>query len=116
MKNLTEYVNESHKDSELQDIFDLVLKYTPSAAEYNANDGSKDVLGQPLKRGDIILVSGVAYVNRLCPGVYIGPKGLQVEYILVDGYDPNDFRINHLSVGRTKCSNVFKIDEKLLKD
>ena len=116
MKSITEYVNESHKDSDLQDIFDLVLKYTPAAAEYNASDGSKDVLGQSLKRGDIILVCGVAYVNRLCPGVYIGPKGSQVEYILVDGYDPDNFRINQTSVCRTKCCNVFKIDEKLLKD
>ena len=114
MKNINEYINESYKDSDLQDVFDLVLKYHNST--YNSTDGSKDVLGQPLKRGDIILVSGVAYVNRLCPGVYIGPKGSQVEYILANEYDENEHQINSQWVCRTKCCNVFKIDEKLLKD
>ena len=74
-------------------IDDNIKKLSPKqlaeflfTAKYNIDDGGKDVLKQPLKEGDIILVADV----NLHWGVYLGKLGSQVQYIAAcdDASDP----------------------------
>ena len=114
MKNLFESLfdkNLVNKDIPPFEIAKIYKDY-----QYNESDGGKDCLGQPLKEGDLILVTEDAIGHyRMCIGVYVQKKGRMVEYWVSDmGLEDTVAKsLDHLT--RCYCNKVVKINKDSVK-
>ena len=116
MKTINDFISEGIFDAGLskKDFNPIEMARALQNTEYNEKDGSKDCLGQPLKKGDLILV---VEDNRLFVGVYIEKRGDNVVYgsskmfHIIDKYKLDEA----VAICGTSCYKVIKIDPKIIK-
>lgn len=110
MKDISEYINEGIFDNNLN-VTPIEVAFGLKDYPYNMTDGSKDALGNPLKEGDVIAISG--FPGGLILGSYICKRGSQVEYWLAAEHLSMDGNNNGFHQ-RTGCYKVIKVDQKNL--